>query len=533
MSFSRKLLTLGLILTVGPLLTVLAVVQRTDTRTERAAHDGTVELARNDLDHIVQLVYLACDSLSQYAKVLDTSGETRVNSAAVTDLLDRLAAMKVGRTGYVYILEAKGERRGSYVLSLNRKRDGESLWESRDADGKFFIQEIVNTAVSLGPGETRELRYPWKNAADPAPVMKVARFKYVPAMNWVVAASLPEPELLATSNQIDDLVRSGNLTLGVLVVAALLGCAVSWQIFARRFGGQLDAIVTELTDGSSQVVAAAGQVAASAQALSQGATEEAGSIEQTAQSMEEMSAMTRSNAEHSRDAAALMSDVDTRVAESNAALQEMVASMRLIEQSSEKVAHIIKAIDEIAFQTNILALNAAVEAARAGEAGMGFAVVADEVRSLAQRSAQAAKDTAQLIEESLANSRLGTAKVTQVGEAIGGITAGVGKAKGLIDEVSAASSQQAQGIGQVTGAIAKMEKVTQMMAGNAEESAAASEELSAQAESAMATIRHLEAIVGAHYHGQPDARGARRGRGTQTRSGEGQTQGHHERRPAA
>ena len=125
---------------------------------------------------------------------------------------------------------------------------------------------------------------------------------------------------------------------------------------------------------------------------------------------------------------------------------------------------------------------------------MGFAVVADEVRSLAQRSAQAAKDTAQLIEESLANSRLGTAKVTQVGEAIGGITAGVGKAKGLIDEVSAASSQQAQGIGQVTTAIAKMEKVTQMMAGNAEESAAASEELSAQAESAMATIRHLEAL---------------------------------------
>ncbi|MFN7914809.1 MAG: methyl-accepting chemotaxis protein [Vicinamibacterales bacterium] len=527
MSFTRKLLTLGLILTLGPLLTVLAVVRQTDTRTERAAHDGTVELARNDLDHIVQLVYLACDSLSRYARV-GQGADAAVDKAAVDDLLTRLAAMKVGRTGYVYILVANGDTRGTYVLSLNRKRDGESLWESRDAAGKYFIQEIVNTAVRLGPNEASELRYPWKNAGDSAPVMKVARFKYVPALNWVVAASLPEPELLATSNSIDAMVSRANVLLAGVVLVALVGCIVSWRVFSSRLGRQLDQVVTELTEGSTQVVAAASQVASAAQALSRGATEEAGSIERTAHSMEQMASMTRSNAEHSREAAALMTDVDGRVTESNAALEQMVGSMRLIEQSSQKVAHIIKAIDEIAFQTNILALNAAVEAARAGEAGMGFAVVADEVRSLAQRSAQAAKDTTALIEESLANSTLGAAKVSQVEAAIVGITSGVARVKGLIDEVSSASAQQAEGIGQVSNAIAQIEKVTQMMASNAEESAAASEELSAQAETAMATLHRLEHLVGAHVHGQAQRDAAR----VRANRGETVDQGHHER-PAA
>ena len=163
----------------------------------------------------------------------------------------------------------------------------------------------------------------------------------------------------------------------------------------------------------------------------------------------------------------------------------MVASMASIQESSQQVAKIIKTIDEIAFQTNILALNAAVEAARAGEAGMGFAVVADEVRNLAQRSAQAAQDTAALIEASIAKAGEGNAKVEQVAAAIAGITDERDKVKGLVDEVSVGQPQQAQGIDQVSQAIAQMEKVTQTTAATAEESAAASEELNAQAEGAM------------------------------------------------
>src|SRR6185503_3188034 len=196
------------------------------------------------------------------------------------------------------------------------------------------------------------------------------------------------------------------------------------------------------------------------------------------------------------EAAGLMSQVDQRVTESNHALSAMVTSMASIQDSSAKVAKIIKTIDEIAFQTNILALNAAVEAARAGEAGMGFAVVADEVRNLAQRSAQAAKDTAALIEESIVRSREGSDRVELVATSIGAITGSVTRVKGIVEEVREASRQQTQGIDQVAQAIAQMEKVTQTTAATAEESAAASEELNAQAESSIAVVRDIQALVG-------------------------------------
>jgi methyl-accepting chemotaxis protein len=212
--------------------------------------------------------------------------------------------------------------------------------------------------------------------------------------------------------------------------------------------------------------------------------------------MEEMSAMTRQNATNSQEAATLMASVDRQVMQSNDALAETVQSMARIRESSTKVSKIIKTIDEIAFQTNILALNAAVEAARAGEAGMGFAVVADEVRNLAQRSAQAAKDTAALIEESTHNAQQGASQVEQVASAFSSITSAVTQVKTLVDEVSSASRQQAQGIDQVTQAVAQMEKVTQATAATAEESAAASEELSAQAETSRRFVTRLDDMLG-------------------------------------
>jgi methyl-accepting chemotaxis protein len=287
--------------------------------------------------------------------------------------------------------------------------------------------------------------------------------------------------------------------LSALVMLALslaVGAGVVWVV--RGINASLRTTASDLRDGAQQVAAASTQVSGSAQSLSRGASEQAASLEETSASMEEMASMTRRNAENTESAAQLMSDADKMVSRSNAALDEMVGSMKSISDASTRVAKIIKTIDEIAFQTNILALNAAVEAARAGEAGMGFAVVADEVRSLAQRSAQAAKDTAALIEESVSKSQEGTAKVEVVGSAIRSITEVVGKAKGLVDEVSVASRQQAQGIDQVTQAISQMEKVTQGTAATAEESAAASEELSAQAETALSLVGGLERMVGGH-----------------------------------
>jgi methyl-accepting chemotaxis protein len=296
-------------------------------------------------------------------------------------------------------------------------------------------------------------------------------------------------------DQIDTMVTSAKIFMVFGVICALgLGAGVGYVI-VRGTNAVLRTSVTALTEGSEQVVSAAGQVSTSAQSLSQGATEQAASLEETSASMEEMASMARRNSENTQEATGLMTEVDSRVSESNQALGAMVVSMTAIQESSAKVAKIIKTIDEIAFQTNILALNAAVEAARAGEAGMGFAVVADEVRNLAQRSAQAAKDTAGLIEESIARSQEGSGKVDLVASSIGAITASVTRVKGIVEEVREASRQQTQGIDQVAQAIAQMEKVTQTTAATAEESAAASEELNAQAESANAVVKQLEALV--------------------------------------
>ena len=284
---------------------------------------------------------------------------------------------------------------------------------------------------------------------------------------------------------------TGLLLLGIGVsVAGLVG----WVV--HSVNGRLRSTAADLKQGAEKVVSAASQVATSSQSLSQGATEQAASLEETSASMEEMASMTRKTSENANQAATLVTGVAQQVDESNAALAGMVTSMSAIRESSNKVAKIIKTIDEIAFQTNILALNAAVEAARAGEAGMGFAVVADEVRNLAQRSAQAAKDTTALIEESIARSQEGTGKVEQVASAIATITRSVSQVKAIVQEVREASRQQTQGIDQVTSAISQMEKVTQTTAATAEESAAASEELNAQAEGSMAVVHELETMVG-------------------------------------
>jgi methyl-accepting chemotaxis protein len=285
----------------------------------------------------------------------------------------------------------------------------------------------------------------------------------------------------------------------MLVGLAFIGILIMVIVMIRSTRRELLALTVDLIETAQGTAAAADQLSTSAHTLSEGATEQATSLEETSASMEEMATVTRRNAEGSETAARLMSDVDARVHASNDAFADMVGSMRAIRESSREIAKIIKTIDEIAFQTNILALNAAVEAARAGEAGMGFAVVAGEVRSLAGRSAVAAKDTAQLIDDAIARTERGSDKVEQVAASITAIRDSVVTAKTLVDDVSTASREQAQGVEQVTHAIVQMEKVTQSTAGTAEESAAAGEELSSQAQATLAVVTRLEALVGATH----------------------------------
>jgi methyl-accepting chemotaxis protein/methyl-accepting chemotaxis protein-1 (serine sensor receptor) len=276
------------------------------------------------------------------------------------------------------------------------------------------------------------------------------------------------------------------------VVLLVLSCCVGFALVfvVRGVIHLLRTSIVELAEASAQIAQAANQVAASSQSLAHGASEQTATIEETSSASAEISSMARRTTENSRVSADLVTGAQEGFEKTNQSLAEIVSAMEGINASSQKISKIIKVIDEIAFQTNILALNAAVEAARAGEAGMGFAVVADEVRNLAQRCAQAAKDTADLIEESIQRSDGGRVKVDQVAVAIRAITAESAKIKVLVDEINLGSVEQSSGIDQISRAITQMEQVTQSSAANAEESAAAAEQLNAQAE-------HMKNIVGA------------------------------------
>jgi methyl-accepting chemotaxis protein len=284
-------------------------------------------------------------------------------------------------------------------------------------------------------------------------------------------------------------------TLAAFVVVSLV--VVGFVALAvRKITSQLRTITSSLSEGASQIAAGASQVSSSSQTLAQGTSEQAGSLEETAASAEEITSMTRQNAANTSQVAELMITVDRRVHEGNSTLALMIGSMKQINASSDKISKIIKVIDEIAFQTNILALNAAVEAARAGAAGMGFAVVADEVRNLAQRSAQAAKDTAALIEESIATSNEGSTRLQKVADVVRSITEAASKVKVLVDEVNIGSQEQAKGIEGIARSLAEMDKVTQGTAAAAEESASASEQMSAQAQALAQIVEELQAMAG-------------------------------------
>ena len=373
----------------------------------------------------------------------------------------------------------------------------DSLLAGRD-EGLKLVADLKSTSAEFDSSEEQVEKFVADGNA--AMAWDVARQKSAPLLSKVNEGTqrltAMQEGLFAAA------IKSGNesyrlllwLIIGVFAASMVLAVVVRWVV--KGIIGTLRTATHDLAQGAQHVATASSQVASASQSLSQGATEQAASLEQTSASMEEIASMTRMNAENTHQAAGMMADAEKQVHGANAALSAMVASMSAIKESSDKVSKIIKTIDEIAFQTNILALNAAVEAARAVEAGMGFAVVADEVRTLAQRSAQAAKDTAVLIEESIAKANDGNQKVSLVTSAIAQITESSVKAKGLVDEVSVASRQQSQGIEQVSQAIAQMEKVTQTNAASAEESAAVSQELSAQAEQASSVVKRLMDLVG-------------------------------------
>jgi methyl-accepting chemotaxis protein len=317
--------------------------------------------------------------------------------------------------------------------------------------------------------------------------------KMIEAAKSTADAAMTATDRIATG-AVDALSTAITVMIIGLVIALVVGVLAAFFI-TRSITKPVNRIISGLNEGSDQVASASGQVSSASQSMAEGASEQAASIEETSSSMEEMASMTKNNAENAGTADGLMKEANQVVATANDSMERLTVSMKDISQASEETSKIIKTIDEIAFQTNLLALNAAVEAARAGEAGAGFAVVAEEVRNLAMRSAEAAKNTAQLIEGTVKKVNDGSQLVTTTNDAFTKVAQSTAKVGDLIAEISAASREQSGGIDQVNIAITEMDKVVQQNAANAEESASASEEMNAQAEQLRDYVNDLVVVV--------------------------------------
>jgi methyl-accepting chemotaxis protein/methyl-accepting chemotaxis protein-1 (serine sensor receptor) len=458
--------------------------------------------------------------ISAVTRELDESVHLVAKKVALAnDLKYSLLTMRFSDRGILLFASNNGEEKKNLnvqLLDATERRFTDDAGQMRPLLTTAKEQDLLDQALA-----SIQL---WEQAQTTEYTM-VSATKYSEAIQYDMANLVaPGTTALAALQQLGDMQQgyydqavahadsvastSRILVITLLTLSICLGLIAGTVL--RQSTHTLIQIAEEMGRGADQVAASAGQVSLSSQTLASGSSQQAAAIEETSASSEQINAMARKNAACSHTMATLVEQSQQMHQQANRELDEMVHSMDEINQSSGKISKIIKVIDEIAFQTNILALNAAVEAARAGEAGMGFAVVAEEVRNLAQRSAQAAQDTASLIAESIDRSNGGKAKVDQMAIAIRAITADSGKIKTLVDEVTQGSEEQSKGLDQIARAIGQMEQVTQSTAASAEQSAAAAEQLNAQSESMKEAVAQMNAMVvgrGAHSSEADSGRG--------------------------
>ncbi len=335
----------------------------------------------------------------------------------------------------------------------------------------------------------------------------------VPAFNEVTGELVKIRDNLSKKSKkyTDQILQTTSSTVVWVAIASIgaivLGVLAAFFII-NGITAPINRVIEKLKSGADELGEASGQVVQSGQQMAEGANEQAASLEETSSSLEEMSSMTHQNTNNAKQANAMAKDARNAAEKGGDAVTRMSDAISKIKKSSDQTAKILKTIDEIAFQTNLLALNAAVEAARAGEAGKGFSVVAEEVRNLAQRSAEAARSTAVLIEESQANADNGVAVSGEVEEILKEIADSIKKVTQLIEEVSTGSDEQSQGIEQINLAMSRMDKITQAGAANAEETAAASEELLSQSRGLNNVVNALTFMVEGNAAGRNHDNGA-------------------------
>ena len=461
--------------------------------------------------------------ITQYEPVRDAAGRTigalyvGVDiSADIAALKERIRAVKVGDTGYFYVLSAApGKTYGD--LLVHPGKEGENILDSQSADGHAFIKEMLERKEGT-------IRYDWQNPGETTTREKFAAYSEMKDWNWVIAGGTYLDEITAAATELRNrFILLGLGALGVLatllyflvratvtrplaevqaVATRIADGDLTAQVVPRRddeigrltraineIGARLSTVVGQVRDGAEHIATASQEISTGNLDLCSRTEEQAASLATTASSMDQLTTTVRQNADNARQADQLARSASDVAQKGGNTVAQVVARMDSIAQASGKISDIIGVIDGIAFQTNILALNAAVEAARAGEQGRGFAVVASEVRNLAQRSAAAAKEIKTLIEASNSEVNAGSQLVAEAGATMQEVLDSVQRVTDIMSEISSASQEQTQGIEEINRSVVEMDTVTQQNAALVEEASAAAQAMHEQADALARSVR--------------------------------------------
>ncbi len=463
--------------------------------------------------------------ITQYEPVRDAAGKVvgalyvGVDiTADVATLKERIRAVKVGETGYFYVLSAvPGKSYGDLIV--HPSKEGENILDSQSADGRAFVKEMLEKKEGA-------ISYDWKNPGELQAREKFAAYSEMKDWNWVIVGGTYQDEITAAATELRNrFILFGLAALAVLatvlyflvratvtlplaevqaVAARIADGDLTAQLKARRddeigrltgaineIGARLSSVVGQVRDGAEHIATASQEISTGNLDLCSRTEEQAASLATTASSMDQLTTTVRQNADNARQADQLARSASEVAQKGGSTVSQVVARMDSISQASRKISDITSVIDGIAFQTNILALNAAVEAARAGEQGRGFAVVASEVRNLAQRSAAAAKEIKVLIEASNSEVDAGSRLVAQAGVTMQEVLDSVQRVTDIMSEISSASQEQTQGIEEINRSVVEMDTVTQQNAALVEEASAAAQAMHEQADALARSVRRF------------------------------------------
>ncbi len=478
--------------------------------TEKVAKE--IQVIRKKLDSSAQDFLKTClEYLDQQTGILNDQFKSAIPAPQLTERLAKIRSMdNVVELGYAIQLDTnKGQLlRDPKIIEEASKKFQEvenelsSIQKKTTKDETISQLEDIRIAGSDYKTHMNKLLKSFQTLTDLG--QKRAQAGNAALETAKVAANSGIGETVKSAANVDQVLSN---SAKMLIFGSIIGVLVSLLVIVLITQGitkPINAFIRRLSGVSEQVASSSGQVLSASEQLATGSSQQAASLEETSSSLEEMAAMTKQNADNAHQANSLMNETKQVVESAGKSMGELTASMREISAASDETAKIIKTIDEIAFQTNLLALNAAVEAARAGDAGAGFAVVADEVRNLAMRAAEAARNTANLIDATVTKIKAGSGLVERTGEAFSQVDASTTKVKELVAEIAAASMEQAQGVDQINRAANEMNRVLQEVAASAEESASASHELKAQSGNMEQMMLELSAMVGGGATGADD-----------------------------